>query len=261
MSDDDATDTGSNRRTVLQLAALAGLPVAMSGTASASSDHDHMGETWGSTSVGQSGLNIETLSGIPLDVHSEKNSALSATTDTGAAGVQAISQADNETAYGLYAYADSSNSDSYAVYSNGDLKVNGDLQASGTKNFVQTVDTDDGPKEVAYTAVEGDRARTETAGVAELDDGRAVIDLPEHFGLVTSDREDLVVQLTPYAVDVPGLAVTERSTDRVVVESIEGSGDFEFSYTVRGVRDGYADREVVTDGEETRPEGLAGSNS
>jgi len=254
---DDATNTDSNRRSFLQLAALAGLPVAMSGTASASSNHDHMGETWGSTSVEQPGLNIETLSGVPLDLRSEKNSALSATTDTGAAGVQAIAQADSGTAYGLYAYADSSNPDSYAVYSNGDLKVSGDLQASGTKNFVQTVDTDDGPKEVAYTAVEADRAQTETTGVAELDEGRAVIDLPDHFELVTSGEEDLVVQLTPYAVDVPGLAVTERSTDRVVVESRDGSGDFEFSYTVRGVREGYEDDEVVTDGDETRPEGLA----
>ncbi|MFC7081084.1 hypothetical protein [Halorussus caseinilyticus] len=238
----------SNRRTFLQLAGLAGLPLALSGTASAATDHDHLGETWSVDSTfDQTGLKIET----------GDTTAFKGTTDTGSTAISALNLSDNG-GYGIYGYSSASdghavhglnNSGGYAVYSDGDLHVDGDFTASGTKNFVQTVDTADGEKRVAYTAVEADRAQTETTGVAELEDGRAEIDLPEHFGMVTSDDEDLVVQLTPYAVDVPGLAVTERTTDHIVVESREGTGDFEFSYTVRGVREGYENAEVVRDSE------------
>lgn len=224
----------------MQLAALAGLPLAFSGTAAANTDHNHLDETWTNTDIDFGyGLTIEVPNARALQL---KNNDLQST-------MSVINNSGNA----IYAYSSSGK----ALSASGNVKVNGDLEATGTKNFVQTVDTADGSKEVAYTAVEADRAQTETTGVAELDDGRAEIDLPDHFGLVTSDDEDLVVQLTPYAVDVPGLAVTERSTDRIVVESRDRSGDFEFSYTVRGVREGYEDQEVVTDGDETRSDGLA----
>ncbi|WP_128477743.1 hypothetical protein [Halorussus pelagicus] len=245
----DDADSATNRRSLLQLAALAGLPFAFAGNASASTDHDHMGETWGSSSLDGTGLNIELGTGVPLDLHSNRNSGLVATTNTGASAIQAISSDDSGTSYGLYASAISSNPDAYSIRANGDVRVEGDFEATGTKNFVQSVETADGEKQVAYTAVEADQAQTETTGVAELDDGRAEIDLPEHFGMVTSDDEDLVVQLTPYEIDVPGLAVTERTTDSIVVQSRDGTGDFEFSYTVRGVREGYEETPVVSDSE------------
>ena len=41
------------------------------------------------------------------------------------------------------------------------------------------------------------------------------------------------------------LAAVERSTERLVVEDLDGHGDYEFTYTVKGTRDGYADKEVV----------------
>lgn len=62
------------------------------------------------------------------------------------------------------------------------IKIEGDIEASGTRNFVQAVETDTGSREVVYTATEAATPRTETPGIAELDDGRAVVDLPEHFG-------------------------------------------------------------------------------
>ena len=127
----------------------------------------------------------------------------------------------------------------------GSTTVNGDLDVSGNKNFVQTVDTDEGDREVAYTASEGPTPRTEVSGVAELEGGRTEVDLPEHFGWVTSEDEDLVVETTPYSVDSNGLAVVERSTDRLVLSDLEGEGNYEFAYTVRGTREGHADKQVV----------------
>ena len=121
----------------------------------------------------------------------------------------------------------------------------GNTNARGTKDFVETVETDDGPKDVHYTSSEADQPLTETIGVVELEDGRAEIDLPEHFEWVTSEEEPLHVQTTPYTTDTSGLAVVERSTDHIVVEDIDGEGDYEFSYTVKGTRAGYEDKQVV----------------
>ncbi|PSP60356.1 hypothetical protein BRC73_02545 [Halobacteriales archaeon QH_7_66_37] len=96
------------------------------------------------------------------------------------------------------------------------VTASGDVEAQGAKNFVETVDTEDGEKEVVYTATESGTAHTEESGVGKLDDGRAEIDLPEHFEMVTDGDEPLVVQTTPYGGSA-GLKVVEHSTDRLVV--------------------------------------------
>jgi len=234
MSEESEADTGeksTGRRNVLQLAALAGLPVALSGNASAATDHNHLGEYWRNTSLGDTGLSIEVGS----------SEAMYLRNDYYGNNMQVI----NNDGDAIFAYSNNGR----ALDADGKVYVDGDFEATGTKNFVQTVDTSDGPKEVAYTAVEADRAQTETTGVAQLEDGRAEIDLPDHFGMVTSDDEDLVVQLTPYGIDPPRLTVVERSTDRVVVEALD-DGEAEFSYTVRGVREGYEDEDVVSDADD-----------
>lgn len=122
--------------------------------------------------------------------------------------------------------------------------VQGDLDVEGNKNFVHSVDTDEGEREVVYTASEAGTPHTEVSGVAELADGRAEVDLPEHFAWVTAADEPLVVQLTPYG-GTAGTKVVERSTDRIVVEDLDGDGDYEVAYTVKGTREGQATKEVV----------------
>jgi len=139
----------------------------------------------------------------------------------------------------------------------GSIYLSGDLVADGTKNFVQSVDTDDGEREVVYTASEAPTPHTELSGVAELEDGRAAVELPDHFGWVTDDDEPIVVQITPYGGE-SGTRVVERSTDRIVVEDLEGEGDYEFAYTVKGTREGQADKEVVRDPAPDRTAGETG---
>ena len=124
------------------------------------------------------------------------------------------------------------------------VNSNGDVKATGSKDFVETVETDEGEKKVHYSATESGTPHTEESGVGKLDDGRAEIALPDHFEMVTDGDEPLVVQTTPYGGS-SGLKVVERSTDRLVVEDLDGEGDYEFAYTVKGTRDGYADKEVV----------------
>jgi hypothetical protein len=127
-----------------------------------------------------------------------------------------------------------------------EVDADGNLTMPGNKSFVQSVDTDGGEKEVVYTASEAATPHTEVAGVAELEDGRAAVELPDHFGWVTDAEEPIVVQITPYG-GTSGTRVVERSTDRIVVEDLDGEGDYEFAYTVKGTREGQADRQVVRD--------------
>jgi hypothetical protein len=127
-----------------------------------------------------------------------------------------------------------------------DARVGGDLIVEGKKNFVQAVDTSSGPREVYYTAVEAGKAHTEVNDTAEVIDGEAVIDLPEHFEMVTSDEEDLTVQLTPHAREKVHPQVVERSTERIVVEDFgDGRVDYTISYTIKGVRKGFENADIV----------------
>lgn len=136
------------------------------------------------------------------------------------------------------------------------VSVEGDLDVSGNKNFTQAIDTDDGEKEVVYTASEAPKAPTEVSGVAQLEDERTEIDLPEHFEWVASDEGPLVVQTTPYG-GTAGLKVVERATDRLVVEALDGERDYEFAYTVRGTGEGHGDKQVVREPTPKRPDGHA----
>ncbi len=133
------------------------------------------------------------------------------------------------------------------VFSIGDAVVVGDLQVTGSKSFVHPVSTDEGSQAVSYKAVEAADSHTEVTDVGQLSDGRAEIDLPDHFAMVTSDDEELAVQTTPRSTESNGLAVVDQSLDRIVVEDLDGTGSYEFTYTVTGVREGHADEPVMVD--------------
>jgi len=144
--------------------------------------------------------------------------------------------------------------DGYGLYTQNDAKIDGtlevlgDIEVSGIKNFVQTVSSDAGPKQVKYTSVEAGEPQTEHSDVVEMEDGVAVVELPDHFGMVTSDDERLAVQVTPYCDEPVQPQVTDRSTDRIVVKDFgDGPDEYEFAYTVKGIRHGFEDQDVVTD--------------
>lgn len=132
------------------------------------------------------------------------------------------------------------------MYSADDAKVEGDLIVNGTKHFAQAVETPSGPCEVRYNAVEAGKAHTEVTDTADVENGRAVVDLPEHFGMVTSEAVDLTVQVTPFAADPVRPQVVDCSVERLVVEDFGDSpDDYTISYTVKGVREGFEDQPVV----------------
>jgi hypothetical protein len=123
----------------------------------------------------------------------------------------------------------------------GDVKVNGNFSVSGTKNFVQAHPTDPG-REIAYVALEGGEAGTYVRGSGQLQSGKAVIALPEHFGLVTQ-TSGLTIQLTPRGEWLQ-LYMVELDTAQLVVREAQGKSGA-FDYLIHGVRKGYEQYEVI----------------
>ncbi|GHO90351.1 hypothetical protein KSF_003990 [Reticulibacter mediterranei] len=121
------------------------------------------------------------------------------------------------------------------------VRVTGNFSVSGTKSFVQDHPTDE-TKQIVYISLEGGEASTYIRGTGTLIDGKAVVDLPEHFRLVTH-KEGLTVQLTPRGEWLQ-LYVVELNTAQVVVREAQGKNG-EFDYFVQGIREGYEDHQVI----------------
>jgi hypothetical protein len=99
--------------------------------------------------------------------------------------------------------------------------------------------------DIVYAAIEGPEAAAYVRGSAHLSNGEAVIDLPEHFTSVAS-REGLTVQLTPNSVTSLGLAVEEKSIERIIVRELSnGKGDYDFDWEAKCVRKGYEDYQAI----------------
>jgi hypothetical protein len=102
----------------------------------------------------------------------------------------------------------------------------------------------DPTKEIVYVALEGPENGTYTRGIARLVAGIAVIDLPDHFSVVTND-EDITVQLTPRGTWLR-LYTAQVSAKRIIVRE-EGGEAGNFDYLVQGVRRGYENHQVIRD--------------
>jgi hypothetical protein len=115
------------------------------------------------------------------------------------------------------------------------------------KNFV--VDHPNQPgKKIVYTALEGPEAGMYHRGVVPLTEGRATIELPEHFAALAVP-ETITVQLTPRSLDSLGVAVDSVDGDRIeIAELFDGAGSYDVHFLVQAVRRGFEDYEpVVTD--------------
>jgi len=125
----------------------------------------------------------------------------------------------------------------------GNLTIQGDLQVTGVKMFVQD-HPQDPTLEIAYVALEGPEAGVYTRGTAQLNQGTVSIQLPDYFSLVVSDT-GLTVQVT--CVDeCNGLRVVSRSPNKVVIkELLGGTSNARFDYLVQGVRKGFEAHQVI----------------
>ncbi len=122
----------------------------------------------------------------------------------------------------------------------GNVRVDGALSAT-SKSFIQAHPVDE-RKEVVYMALEGGEAGTYVRGTARLCEGEAVIALPEHFSLVTSE-EGLSIQLTPRDEWLQLYAV-RLNTEKIIVQETQGKSG-QFDYLLQGVRKGYENHQSI----------------
>ncbi|MFT5154103.1 MAG: hypothetical protein ACI841_004110 [Planctomycetota bacterium] len=124
----------------------------------------------------------------------------------------------------------------------------GDIVATGMKCFASPHPTDPA-REIRFVCLEGNESGTYFRGSAQAIDGRAVIEVPEEFRLVTG-REGMTVQLTAVGGRAD-LWIEERGLDRIVVRS---DADVEFDYFVNGVRIGFEQHQSIIENRSFVPE-------
>lgn len=120
---------------------------------------------------------------------------------------------------GIYGVAPSPG---YAPY------AQGNFGASGSKSSAEPPPAD-ASKEIRYASLEGREVDTYFRGSGHLVNGRATIEVPEDFRLVTS-AEGLTVVATPSG-ELAMIACVSRSIGRI---EIRGSADVDFDYLDSG---------------------------
>lgn len=128
----------------------------------------------------------------------------------------------------------------------GNVFINGSLTKTGGGEFVAMSDPNDAMREIVYASPIGAEVGTFIRGTAKLVNGEAVINLPEHFSLVTND-EGLTVQLTPRG-EWFQLYLVKTSTKQIIVREASGKSG-QFDYLVQGVRKGFENHQVIRDKE------------
>ncbi len=130
----------------------------------------------------------------------------------------------------------------------------GFLAVRGGKAFV-TPDPDDPTRDIWYGCIEGPELAMYTRGTARLVNGRARIELPDHFRKL-ADEQGMTVQLTPRSGESKGLAAVRVSLDGIeVVELHNGRGNYEFDWRVEAVRKEFSDYQVYRSWDAVMPAG------
>ena len=127
----------------------------------------------------------------------------------------------------------------------GDCNVTGSLTAM-TKSFAHPHPTDP-TRQINYVCLEGAENGTYFRGSGRLSEGRAEIEVPEHFRLV-SKGEGLTVQITP--MGRAEVWVEEKGLERIVVR---GTADVEFDFFVNGLRQGFGAHQAIVENTHFRP--------
>jgi hypothetical protein len=110
--------------------------------------------------------------------------------------------------------------------------------------FFRVPDPDDPTRDIWYGCLEGPELAMYVRGTARLVNGRARIELPDHFRKL-ADEQGMTVQLTPRSAESKGLAAVRVSLDGIeVVELLNGRGNYEFDWRVEAVRKEHRDFRV-----------------
>ncbi len=144
---------------------------------------------------------------------------------------------------GFVAVADNTGSPDAGMYIDG--AGNGIIYGT-TKNF-RMDHPKDNTKEIWYASLEGPEAGAYARGSATLVNGKAVIELPEHYK-ETVNEATITLHLTPNSANSKGLAVVGKKASQFQVQELmRGEGNYTFDWVAFGVRKGFENYKVVRD--------------
>jgi hypothetical protein len=131
----------------------------------------------------------------------------------------------------------------YGVYSVGNFA------ATGTKAFLEPHPTDPS-KEIRFVSLEGPEAGTYFRGSGRTVHGKATIEVPESFRLVTAEQ-GLTVVVTPIG-ELAQIAAISKSLDKITIQS---SKDVAFDFMVNGVRRAFQNFQSIVPNSDFIPRG------
>jgi hypothetical protein len=166
-------------------------------------------------------------------VNADAYGTLGISRSIGAAGIVLGSSGTSEAAVGFLGY--------HVGTANYGVFAFGNYGGTGAKYFVEPHPAD-ATKVIRYIALEGPEAGTYFRGTARFQRGRAVIEVPESFRMVTAE-EGVTVQLTAIGASA-NLYVESQDLSTIVVRS---NKDVAFHYQVNGVRHGYESFQPVAE--------------
>ena len=130
----------------------------------------------------------------------------------------------------------------YGVYSEGSMFVEGNLLVSGSKTAVASLNNGQG---VRFYAEEASENWFADYGMAQLENGRALVNIDPTFGQTVNTKTEYHVFLTPRG-DCNGLYVTNQGEASFeVVELQGGRSNISFSYRIMAKRIGYETQRLV----------------
>ncbi|MBS1724417.1 MAG: hypothetical protein JSS66_15855 [Armatimonadetes bacterium] len=124
--------------------------------------------------------------------------------------------------------------------------------SADVKNFV-VPNPKNASEDIVYACVEGPEAAAYVRGVGHLVNGKAHIDLPDHFASVTVSG-GMTVQITPKSAASEGLSYSnDTNTGFDVAELHSGKGNYDFAWEVKAVRRMHEDYVPVRPWDEALP--------
>jgi hypothetical protein len=192
---------------------------------------NNVGVNGQSSSTGGTGVRgiAMATTGITYGVYGRSDS-------TSGTGVYGDAEAVTGTTYGVYGA--SSSTSGYGVYSFGNMRVQGNFSATGTKAAI--VDTRDYGWRNLY-AMESPQNWFEDFGKATLSGGEAVIPIEPIFAQTVNLDEDYHVYLTPVG-QFCSLYVAEQTASSFTVRAQEGADcEISFHYRIVAPRLDYED--------------------
>ncbi len=125
-----------------------------------------------------------------------------------------------------------------------DFDTGNGVMFADDKNF-RAPNPADPATDIWYCCPEGPEAAIYVRGTAQLTNGHALIELPDHFRNLASEA-GMTIQLTPGSPASKGLAFTRKGLDGIEVRELGGgTGNYEFDWRVEAVRKGWEDYKVI----------------